>query len=160
MLHGVAAYDRLHGPWIFFQGERNLGTPMPERLKDWRPDGIIARLTGEKMIANVRRLQVPTVDLYHEDETADIPGVATNQESLVRLAIEHFLDRGFRNFAYCGFPRVLFSDLRAECFIRQLAQRGCRANVFAAPAAARRASLATIESHTAAPVRCIGPLAA
>ena len=101
------------------------------------------------MIAQVRSLGVPTVDLYHEDETQDIPGVATNQESLVRLAVEHFLDRGFRNFAYCGFPRVLFSDLRAACFAGQLARRGFAAQIFTAPPASRKASLAAVESHTA-----------
>jgi LacI family transcriptional regulator len=99
------------------------------------------------MIRQVRALGVPTVDLYHEDETRDIPGVATNQESLVARAIDHFLDRGFRQFAYVGYPRVLFSELRSACFARCLTLRGFDVHRFVCPRGARSAGLAAIETH-------------
>ena len=67
-------------------------------------------------------MKVPAVDLYREDETPDIPGVAVDQNALIRMAVGHFLERGFKNFAYCGFTNVLFSELRAGCFVKHLAE--------------------------------------
>ena len=156
LLQGIAAYARTHGPWTFFHQERDLGAPLPANLKPWRPEAVIARLSGERLIAQVRELGLPTVDLYHEDDTQDIPGVAARQESLAGLAVEHFLERGFRHFAYCGFPGVLFSDLRAVEFERALTARGFHAEQFRCRPAPRGGGLAKVE---AAVMRRSGELA-
>ena len=146
-LRGIAAYARTHGPWTFFHEERALGDPVPPRLKQWKPHGIIVRLTGAKLIRQIRRMKVPAVDLYREDDTPDIPGVAIDQNALVRMAVEHFLERGFKNFVYCGLTNVLFSELRAGCFVKQLAERGLQGKVFSYPGLRPTAGLAAIEAH-------------
>jgi LacI family transcriptional regulator len=146
-LKGIAAYARTHGSWTFFHEERALDDPIPPRLKQWKPHGIIARLTGPEMIRQIRRMNVPAVDLFREDAIRGIPGVAIDQEALIRLAIGHFWERGFKNYAYCGFTHVLFSELRAACFLKQLAERGLQGNVFSYPAMRAAASLASIETH-------------
>jgi LacI family transcriptional regulator len=146
-LRGIATYARSHGPWTFFHEERALGDPVPPRLKQWKPHGIIVRLTGAKLIRQIRQMNVPAVDLYREDETPDIPGVAVDQNALIRMAVGHFLERGFKNFAYCGFTNVLFSELRADCFVKHLAERGLQGKVFSYPGLRPRAGLAAIEAH-------------
>ena len=146
-LRGIAAYARTHDRWTFFHEERALGDPVPPRLKQWKPHGIIVRLTGAKLIRQIRQMNVPTVDLYREDETPDIPGVAVDQNALLRMAVGHFLERGFKNFAYCGFTKVLFSELRADCFAKHLADRGLQGKVFSYPGLRSRAGLAAIEAH-------------
>ena len=137
---------RTHGPWTFFHEERALGDPVPPGLKHWKPHGIIVRLTGAKLIRQVRRMKTPAVDLYREDETADIPGVAIDQNALIRMAVGHFWERGFKNFAYCGFTNVLFSELR-----RLLRQAPCRARFAGTglllPGLRAAAGLAAIEAH-------------
>jgi LacI family transcriptional regulator len=146
-LRGIAAYARTHGSWTFFHEERALGDPLPAGLKQWKPHGIIVRLTGAKLTRQIRRMKVPAVDLYREDETPGIPGVAVDQNALIRMALDHFLERGFNNFAYCGFTNVLFSELRAGCFVKHLAERGLRGNVFTYPGIKLEAGLAAIEAH-------------
>ena len=144
---GDCSLWRTHGPWTFFHEERALGDPVPPGLKHWKPHGIIVRLTGAKLIRQVRRMKTPAVDLYREDETADIPGVAIDQNALIRMAVGHFWERGFKNFAYCGFTNVLFSELRHEL----LRQAPCRARFAGTglllPGAAAAAGLAAIEAH-------------
>jgi LacI family transcriptional regulator len=147
LLKGIAAYARTHDSWMFFHEERALGGPLNPRLKTWKPDGIIGRLMGSHLVRFVRRLNVPTVDLFHEDELPGIPGVAIDQESLIRLAIGHFLERGFKNFAYCGFSKLMFSELRAKCFVQRLAERGIRTNVFSYPGLRSGTGLAEYEEH-------------
>ena len=120
---------------------------MPPQLKPWRPQGVIARLADAELTRQVRRLRVPIVDLYREEETGDIPTVAVDRQRLIRQAVDHFLERGFKTFAYCGFSGVPFSELRARCFVGRLASRGFSASVFSYPAMARGAGLAAIEAH-------------
>jgi LacI family transcriptional regulator len=146
-LRGIAAYARNHGSWTFFHEERALGDPIPPELKQWKPHGIIVRLTGAKLTRQIRQMKVPAVDLYREDETPGIPGVAVDQNALIRMALDHFLERGFNNFAYCGFTNVLFSELRAGCFAKHLAERGLHGNVFTYPGIKLEAGLAAIEAH-------------
>jgi LacI family transcriptional regulator len=147
LLQGIASYARVHGPWVFFHEERDLEAPLPRNLAQWRPDGIIGRLTGDKLIHQVRKLGLPTVDLYHEDDTKDIPGIAAHQSSLIRLAMEHFLERGFKHFAYCGFPGVLFSELRSEHFRNSLARQSLHADVFAFKQPPPQGGLAEVEAY-------------
>ncbi len=46
------------------------------------------------------------------------------------MAADHFLDRGFRHFGYCGYPGVEFSDERLGHFVRYLAALGHKAAIF------------------------------
>jgi LacI family transcriptional regulator len=149
LLQGIATYARARGPWVFLHEERDLGAPLPSNLAQWNPDGIIGRLAGDRLIRQVRKLGLPTVDLYHEDDTKDIPGIAACQPSLIRLAIDHFLVRGFKHFAYCGFPGVLFSDLRSENFQVSLDAQGLHADVFAFGQNPPQGGLADVEAYAA-----------
>jgi LacI family transcriptional regulator len=147
LLRGIASFARERGDWAFFHEERSLGDDVSSRLKQWRPDGVIARLTGAKLVAQLRRLRVPVVDLYREDEVEGIPGVAVDQTALAEMAIAHFLDRGFQTFAYCGFAGVLFSNLRESRFTNLLAERGHAVHVFRYPPLSNPPGLAAVEAH-------------
>ena len=147
LLKGIAAYARTHGSWTFFHQERAFGDLVPPDLKEWKPHGIIARLAGARVTRQIRRMNLPTVDMYPEGKPEGIPGVASDPELLARMAVGHFLDRGFRDFAYCGFTGVRFSDLRATCFVEQLSQRGLRGSVFSYPGMPRDSDLAAVETH-------------
>jgi LacI family transcriptional regulator len=150
LLKGIAAYARTHDSWMFFHEERALRAPINPRLKTWKPDGIIGRLIGNQLVRFIRQLNVPTVDLFHADKEAElpgIPGVTVDQESLIRLAIGHFLERGFKNFAYCGFRKLMFSELRAACFVQRLAERGFQTSVFSYPGLRSGTGLAEYEDH-------------
>jgi LacI family transcriptional regulator len=162
LLRGIASFAREHGDWAFFHEERSLGDDVPVRLKQWRPDGVIARLAGAKLINQIRRLRVPVVDLFHEEEIKGIPGVAVDQDALAEMAVAHFLERGFQTFAYCGFAGVLFSNLRESSFVRLLAGQGHSVHIFRYPLLPNPPGLAAVETHalqySARLVRWLGEL--
>ena len=147
LLKGIAAYGRSHGSWSFFHQERVFGDLISPQLRQWRPHGVIARLAGVRITRQIRRMRVPAVDLYPEGKNGVIPGVGSDPESLIRVAVDHFLERGFNNFAYCGFSNVPFSDIRKECFLRRLAKLGTPAQAFSYPALPRGTGLAAVENH-------------
>ena len=75
LLKGIATYARIHDAWTFFHEERALVAPVNPRLKTWKPDGIIGRLIGSQLVRFIRRLNVPTVDLFHVDKEKELPGI-------------------------------------------------------------------------------------
>jgi LacI family transcriptional regulator len=46
------------------------------------------------------------------------------------MAVDHFLDRGFRHLAYCGLPGIDFSDRRSAEFAAYAASREASLSVF------------------------------
>ena len=54
----------------------------------------------------------------------------TDPRIVTRMAAEHFLDIGFRHFAYIGFPGVDFSERRLAAYEEYLKSRGMDVHVY------------------------------
>lgn len=130
-LLGVAAYVRSHGRWSVLHIERGLTEALPRFLQSWKGDGIIARIENEKIAHAVAELGVPAVDLRGSHRPAGGAMLDTDPRIATRMAAEHFLDIGFRNFAYIGYPGVDFSDRRIAAFREYLHGRGLQVSVYA-----------------------------
>lgn len=108
------------------------------RLSDLKPhvlsafDGVICNIHNAQLAAEIVRLGRPTVNLLHLDESLEVaPCVRTDHREIGRLAAEHLRERHFANFAYCGYPGILFSDFRRDAFLAALATFGRTAHVYA-----------------------------
>jgi LacI family transcriptional regulator len=130
-LLGVAAYVRSHGRWSILHIERGLTENVPKFLKSWKGDGVIARIENEKIAKAVAELGVPAVDLRGSHRPAQGAMLDTDPRIVTRMAAEHFLHIGFRNFAYIGFPGVDFSERRLAAYKEYLNSRGMDVCVFA-----------------------------
>jgi LacI family transcriptional regulator len=133
LLQGIAAYSHAHGPWRVSHDERALGDAAPRWLEHWDGDGIIARIENQQLALALQRADVPTVDLRGRYEILGVPVVDTENSSIARMAIDHLLDRGFRNFAYTGYAGTNFSELRKEFAIKFLATHGHELKVHDCP---------------------------
>ena len=148
LLDGVAEYARTYGPWTFYHIERSLHDPVPPRLRQWRPDGVIARLANRKQAAQLRRLGVPVVDLLGEVSDAGVPCVLSDEGTIARAALEHLWDRGFRQLAYVGFDGVQYSDSRRDSLLKYAKEKGCRVDVFRDGGSRRARGLIGVEQTT------------
>ena len=145
ILQGIAAYAEAHGPWIFHQEERAFDAPMPQGLKAWRPDGIIARIALPPLARQLRNLHVPIVDLYEQNLLKDCSRVTDNHRAVMCLAIDHLRDCGFQHLAFTGFSDAAFSRERARCFIDYVTTCGLHPQVYDLPTSNRPRGLAAIE---------------
>jgi LacI family transcriptional regulator len=59
-----------------------------------------------------------------------VPWVKSDDAAVARLAAQHFFERGFRNFAFCGDPRLNVSNRRCEHFQACLSNHGHSCHVF------------------------------
>src|SRR5262249_1039141 len=116
LLQGIADYVRVHGHWSVYLERHHLNDVPPAWLKKWRGDGIIARVDNPRLVQVIRAQKVPVVDLRGLDLQARMPAILTDDEAGALMVAEHFLEKGFRNFAYCGYAGIGYSDVRCQVF--------------------------------------------
>lgn len=116
VIRGVATYVRDHRrPWVF----RRLDPWVPSiRIAArWQPHGAVTHLHRPPIERAMRRLAIPTVDFSARFDVPGIGHVRVDDRAIGRTAAEHFIDRGFRHFAFVGYPaNVPFSDARRQGF--------------------------------------------
>ncbi len=122
-LLGVASYLRSHGGWRVLNIERGLTEHLPRVLRSWSGDGVIVRIENAKIAAAIAGLNLPTVDLRGSFLPPGGATFDTDPQAVGKMAADHFLELGFRNFAYCGFSGVDFSDRRGQAYQDYLAEQ-------------------------------------
>jgi LacI family transcriptional regulator len=147
LLAGIASYLRKHGSWIVDCHERNLSEAPPCWLPNWDGDGVIARVTTRPLARAVRALGLPTVDLYGWLPGVDWPCLRADNARVTGLAADHFLERGFRHLAYCGFAGVNYSDERLRLFLRRVREAGHVCHVCPSPRVRPSAGTAASEQQ-------------
>jgi LacI family transcriptional regulator len=92
-------------------------------LKERVIDGIIMR--EQPNTEELLKLGIPTVIAsYREENISEVPCVDVDCAKIGKMAAEHFLNKGFRKFAYCGFDFMYWSRRRAKGFADKLAKAG------------------------------------
>jgi LacI family transcriptional regulator len=124
ILHGIRRYIREHDPWMIRYSEQGRGFLAPRWLGRWRGEGIIARITNERIAAAVAQKRLPVVDVGNVALAPWLPSVETDNETIARLAAEHLLGRGLKHFGYCGVAGIETSAVRGDHFARCLAAAG------------------------------------
>ena len=98
----------------------------PQWLRKWNGHGIIARIETDSIVDRLKMMKMPIVDLSAARHLRGIPWADTHDEAISRLAVEHFLDRGFVNLAYCGDPGFAWSNSRRDHFRQFALKANCR----------------------------------
>ncbi|MGE5293382.1 MAG: XylR family transcriptional regulator [Solirubrobacterales bacterium] len=130
LLHGIAKYSRLHGPWRVYRWTGAMDSSLPE-WKHLKISGAIVRDVG--VVEALAHSGIPVIYAQHNKESyAPFPAIVTESKAIGCMAAEHFLDRGFQNFAYCGLDFV-WSKGRGQYFVERLAQAGFEASVYRHP---------------------------
>lgn len=130
LLDGVISYLRQRANWSVYLPEQQRGGAPPTWLADWKGDGILARIETEAIADAVRKTGLPVVDLSAARWLPGIPWVETDDSRIAELAVSHFVDRGFRNLAFCGDPGFRWSVWRRDHFVATAEQRGCCCQVY------------------------------
>ncbi len=116
LLEGILDFAQQHGNWSIVLPEQERGATPPGWLSDWSGEGIIARIETNSMACAIEKVSVPVVDLSAARYLPGIPWADTEDEAIAKLAVEHFSERGFQHFAYCGDPGFEWSNARCRQF--------------------------------------------
>ena len=131
---GITAYaQEYEGLSPFFIDVTTLKDPI--RLSSF--DGFIARVMNDDIAQRLAATKKPVVDTYYEKPRRGFAIVKTNHARLGSLAAEHFLERKFTAFGFCGFSGGRFSDYNRLSFCRALSARGHNCHCYESPARVR-----------------------
>jgi LacI family transcriptional regulator len=133
ILAGIARYLRSHHRWSVFIEQHELGTPPPAWLTAGSWDGILSRPTDHAMAHVFRRMDVPVVDLNDLYEDLGLPWVGSDHAAIGKMGGEHLIEKGFRNFAFCGFTGELWSRQRGAGFFDAVSGTEVTTSVYETP---------------------------
>jgi LacI family transcriptional regulator len=124
ILRGIGRYVREHGRWALVHEHHTSERTLPQWMKEWRGDGIIARVHDHELGRIIADMGMPAVDVLGEIEHDRISLVHVDDHGIARLAAEHLLERGFRHFGFFGLAGRNWSDRRRAAFQESLARSG------------------------------------
>ena len=124
LLYGVRDWICRGEKWAVRLTERDRLAPLPSWLLDWNGDGILARVDSQEIAAGLKRTGLPVVDVSAERFNSEFPRVSIDNPAVARLAYEHLVAKGLRQFAYIGDPRFIWSRQRGEDFAARVRAGG------------------------------------
>jgi LacI family transcriptional regulator len=132
-ISGITKYARQKGPWVFYREPRGLKFST-SHIKEWEADGIIMRNTSQEL--NYLDFKIPIINVLHYKRRENrIPLVKTECESISKLAAEHLIGLGYKNFGYCGFNNLDWSIERFNFFDQFISKAGYITQSFFRPEA-------------------------
>ena len=147
LLIGIAKYVRIHGSWSV---EFKEGTPIhnvPEWFASRKWNGIIAEVNNTVIAKAIRECGAPVVDINGDVPNLDFPVVRSDDTLIGRMAADHLIDRGFRQFAFFGVTGTTWSDLRRIGFENRVREAGFSFQAFMIPHFSREISEAENDKH-------------
>lgn len=137
VLRGIDQYVKKHGAWSVLVETAALTKSPPAWLASWRGDGIIARVYDPQVARDIIQTGLPVVNVSSIIPNPGFPCVATNTDTVARLAAGHLLECGFRHFGYLGErenPQNWSNPIR-DFFLRILRAAGYDGCAFEPPMA-------------------------
>jgi len=148
LLKGIAAYSQLNGPWVFYREPPHYRKPASQKapdqmqrfpaLLDRSLDGIVAFAPNAAQVEAAIPPNFPSVILPVDQTIQGRCSIVEESGVVGKMAAEHFLERGFKQFAFCGFDHMYWSRVRQEGFVRYLAEAGFSVDVYNFPIQASR----------------------
>jgi len=99
-------------------------------IREAKIDGLI--MEEQEDMTSFRELKLPmVVSAYKQRRVAGAVNLVTDHIAVGRMAAETLLQRGFRQFAFCGYNDMFWSEDRLAGFKGRLAEEGLVPDVFA-----------------------------
>ena len=117
LIEGIADYARTSADWRLFLGPFGKYDRMT-LPSGWTGDGVIARVTSQELADHLVERGMPAVNVSWYTFSSDkIPRCTCDEVDVARRAVKYFMDRGFRQFAYCGSSvRANYIDRVGEAY--------------------------------------------
>ncbi|MDZ7620249.1 MAG: XylR family transcriptional regulator [Patescibacteria group bacterium] len=109
-------------------------------LAEWGVDGVIGRIQSRQLADQFLKAGLPVIAMDTSLDVCSpgqprtrIPDLRPDSHLLGRLGAEHFIERGFHHFAFCGYAGRRWSDERHAGFAQRLAEACFDCRVYEPP---------------------------
>ena len=128
ILTGLAQGPRRPVDWVFHQHYPTLEGW--KALAAIKPNGVIAQLGNKNLADALHAWGKPVVSVSSIRDERRFPGIRLDDRKIGKIAAEHFMERGFRRYAFLGQKGRHNSEMRLAGFQHAIAERGFQAEVF------------------------------
>lgn len=132
ILRGISRYHQEHGGWSLYFQPHGIDDSLPKWLADWHGHGIIARVNDRRAAQLLLKTGLPVVEVRGAVVTPQFQQLEIDNRILTKMVVEHFLDRGLKKFAFCGYApgRHRLYDARRDAFVAEAKQHGGECRVY------------------------------
>lgn len=123
MLKGIGHYERSHRPWAAFLDDEARAEYDPQWLRSKKWHGVISRHTTPELVKSCAGMGIPLIDLNDTPGYPGVPKIRPDNTAMGHQGAEHFLERGFRHFGFCGFVEPWARE-RRDGFVEALQLAG------------------------------------
>ena len=128
ILRGIAQFARDYANWEIFHAARGLEDSVPDWLKAWDGDGVIARIQNEGMLHSLKKLETPIVDVLGVP-VHDFPLVQVDDVEISKQVARHFFERDFVHFGFYGIKGENWSQRRQDALRQAIGSAGSFAHI-------------------------------
>jgi len=100
VIRGIMKYVRPAKTWIIHTGQLNIKTI--REITRLNCSGIIVQVASSRMLHSLQDLHIPFVDVAGAIQNSTMHQVCMDNVKVGQLAAEHFLEKGFKYFAFMG----------------------------------------------------------
>ncbi|MFA5292130.1 MAG: substrate-binding domain-containing protein [Phycisphaerae bacterium] len=129
LLRGIAQYSNSNGPWVFYREPGKHEGTLPQ-LNPEEADGVIAKIANTAGARKKLPRTVPVILIGYREIIPEMPQIFGDTEAIGKVAAEYFLNKGFRNFAFCGFDEFHWSRERGKSFKLFLENKGYKVHLY------------------------------
>ena len=137
-LRGIVRYSHLLSPWQVrtlapFYRDPGGKLRVLSEAKSQQVDGIIANIDNAKMAKALILTGLPAIVIPIKERILGFPCIFDDADTAGKMAAEHMLSLGLRNFAFCGFENLCWSQARGEDFGKRIAKAGFQISFYNLP---------------------------
>ncbi len=136
LMRGIVRYARLNGPWSLHVPPWSIHEN-PPRMDEIQASGVIARITSPQVARVLKNWKLPAIVLEATharfapaQQRLGFCEIHADSAAVAKTAAKHLMERGFRQFAYCGLPNCVWSYLRQQVFSRYVREAGFPCSVY------------------------------
>ncbi len=133
ILLGVSRYLIANRPWSIYIEQHEIGGDVLRLLSRWKGDGVITRQITPESAKHIQKRNIAAVDLSNFLPHLGVPRINSGDLAIGRMAAEHFIERGFKNFAVCEYLDQHWSLQRRMGFVAEVEFAGGKCAVYEQP---------------------------
>jgi len=127
ILLGISKYCNLFSHWdlkqkppFYLHSRDQIENSNPP--ESWVADGMIIDLPDVLLSVSSKGVAVIGIDI--REPIQGVPNIVPDDYTIAKLALEHFVNRGFSQLAFCGFEEIHWSFERGRHFIKLAKEDG------------------------------------
>lgn len=133
LLKGIVQYSRETKPWVLCKmplSHRDVNgiEGVLDWAKEWKADAIIGQFYNTDNVELFKEKNIIAIAQDFKERFSNIPNITGNHIRAGSIGADHFIQRGFKNYAFLGIKNAVWSSERCEGFKRTLDKAGLLKN--------------------------------